>query len=74
MWAAGLAAGRTHSQCCVRAGASNEPLRTAMMTSMPVDSAPMLDAPILATDGATTSLRAQLGGAATVVVFLRHFG
>jgi hypothetical protein len=34
----------------------------------------MLDASILATDGTTTSLRAQLGGKATVVVFLRHFG
>ena len=34
----------------------------------------LLDAPLHTTDGAETTLRAQLGALATVVVFLRHFG
>ena len=34
----------------------------------------VLDAPLQASDGAPTTLRAQLGPRATVVVFLRHFG
>jgi len=73
VWTAGLAAGRTNYQCCVRDGGSNEGPCLAMMSPMPVLRDPMLDAPILAPDGVATSLRAQLGKV-TVVVFLRHFG
>lgn len=35
---------------------------------------PLLDVPLTTADGSTTTLRAGLGPAATVVVFLRHFG
>jgi hypothetical protein len=38
------------------------------------DVAAVLDAPVQAADGAATTLRAQLGPRATVIVFLRHFG
>jgi len=38
------------------------------------DLAALLSAPLLSTDGATTTLRQQLGPHAVVVVFLRHFG
>jgi hypothetical protein len=34
----------------------------------------LLDAPLRTTDGTATALRAWLGPAATVVVFLRHYG
>jgi len=34
----------------------------------------VLDAPLRTAGGDDTTLRAQLGPAATVVVFLRHFG
>lgn len=34
----------------------------------------LLDIPLRTTDGAETTLRAQLGPKASVVVFLRHFG
>ncbi len=34
----------------------------------------VLDVPLRTMAGAETTLRAQLGPAATVVVFLRHFG
>ena len=34
----------------------------------------VLDAPLRTMAGHDTTLRAQLGPAATVVVFLRHFG
>jgi hypothetical protein len=36
--------------------------------------APVLDAPLQDAAGAATTLRAQLGAGATVIVFLRHFG
>jgi hypothetical protein len=35
---------------------------------------PLLDAPLRDPSGRVTSLRRELGRAATVVVFLRHFG
>jgi hypothetical protein len=35
---------------------------------------PLLDAPLHTATGDGTTLRAQLGPKATVVVFLRHFG
>ena len=38
------------------------------------DAAAVLDAPLQTMAGATTTLRAQLGPAGTVAVFLRHFG
>jgi hypothetical protein len=38
------------------------------------DAAAVLDAPLQTMAGATTTLRAQLGPASTVAVFLRHFG
>lgn len=34
----------------------------------------VLDAPLQRADGTPTTLRAELGPRATVVVFLRHFG
>jgi hypothetical protein len=42
------------------------------MAALAIDD--VLDAPLLAIDGAATTLRAQLGPCATVIVFLRHFG
>jgi hypothetical protein len=41
---------------------------------MAIDRDAVLDAPLQDTSGAATTLRALLGRAATVVVFLRHFG
>lgn len=35
---------------------------------------PVLDAPLQDAAGTGTTLRAQLGAGATVIVFLRHFG
>ncbi len=42
------------------------------MTIVASDS--LLDAPVRDVEGRARSLRALLGAAATVVVFLRHFG
>ncbi|MEO6597773.1 MAG: hypothetical protein ABIP94_23760 [Planctomycetota bacterium] len=42
------------------------------MPSLRVDI--LLDTPLQTAAGASTTLRASLGQAATVVVFLRHFG
>lgn len=44
------------------------------MTTRVLAADAVLDAPLQTDSGATTTLRAQLGPAATVVVFLRHFG
>lgn len=45
--------------------------RRLMTTVAP---AGLLDAPLRDTAGEVTTLRAQLGPSATVVVFLRHYG
>jgi hypothetical protein len=41
---------------------------------MAIDMTALLDAALRDTTGAATTLRAQLGPRATVIVFLRHFG
>jgi hypothetical protein len=41
---------------------------------MAIDTTAMLDAALRDAAGAPTTLRAQLGPRATVIVFLRHFG
>ncbi len=42
------------------------------MAALAIDT--VLDAPVQTAGGAATTLRAQLGPRATVIVFLRHFG
>lgn len=43
-----------------------------MMGAM--DATSVLTAPLCRTDGSKTTLREELGRAATVVVFVRHYG
>jgi hypothetical protein len=39
-----------------------------------IDADAVLDAPLLTLAGASTALRAELGGGTLVAVFVRHFG
>lgn len=67
------AAGRTNYavRASIRAAAAND---AAMTTALPGSLESVLEAGLHTAAGEPTTLRAQLGPRATVVVFLRHFG